>query len=425
MQKQTTIGDTTRLQELHRRLRSGHKRHVQIALLGNSVAVTNNAATTATFIAKLRRSYPRVTFTFRKDQALGGFEPSHFFLCGVHSLESADLVLLQYESFASKQHGEALLRTILSLPTRPAVLAVIHCSANHWRHGSSSSSSSSDPHAQERLLFTHYNVPTIDACKAMSTLLDGSCAAEETTTTKWNAATLRSKWYTDHVHYKPHAMIAQGCHLSHLYTAVTSVDGEADDAAPAQLLPKPLAPSSESTPTFCHTAPAGSLQPRSTSGWVAMRGGKRNSKHWFGSSVPGSTLEYLTPRSDSVLLEYYKHHNLPMGRVSVTVDGGPSRVLDACCGAARCAWHGNGVNALVTLVEGAELKPHSLVITMLPRYNASPCARHGSVDQFSLLSIIGTRRGSSRTAARHATGSLADSWTSLLRSRAARARGEH
>ena len=106
MQKQTTIGDTTRLQELHRRLRSGHKRHVQIALLGNSVAVTNNAATTATFIAKLRRSYPRVTFTFRKDQALGGFEPSHFFLCGVHSLESADLVLLQYESFASKQHGE-------------------------------------------------------------------------------------------------------------------------------------------------------------------------------------------------------------------------------------------------------------------------------------------------------------------------------
>ena len=75
-----------------------------------------------------------------------------------------------------------------------------------------------------------------------------------------------------------------------------------------------------------------------------------------------------------------------------------------------------------TLVEGAELKPHSLVITMLPRYNASPCARHGSVDQFSLLSIIGTRRGSSRTAARHATGSLADSWTSLLRSRAARAR---
>ena len=67
-----------------------------------------------------------------------------------------------------------LLRTIPSVRLSPRTPVV-------------GSSSSSDPHAQERLLFTHYNVPTIDACKAMSTLLDGSCAAEETTTTKFFA----------------------------------------------------------------------------------------------------------------------------------------------------------------------------------------------------------------------------------------------
>jgi hypothetical protein len=79
------------------------------------------------------------------------------------------------------------------------------------------------------------------------------------------------------------------------------------------------------------TAADGSLALGASSGWAAKTGGRGGKKRWFEAARPGAVFVVKIPASQQIYLEYYKHHTVPMGAVSVQVDADPPAVVDACC----------------------------------------------------------------------------------------------
>merc|ERR1711935_1191712 len=102
----------------------------------------------------------------------------------------------------------------------------------------------------------------------------------------------------------------------------------------------------------------------------------------------GSIIEFVTPPAKILILEYYKHHDLPLGRISVAVDGGIPVIIDSCC-PTHCFWnHGHGLHETIPILENGAYQVHNVTITLKGREGSdTQCSVFGN--DFSLTSIIG------------------------------------
>lgn len=147
-------------------------------------------------------------------------------------------------------------------------------------------------------------------------------------------------------------------------------------------------------PVFCLTSKDGSLAPTNASrGWSAQTGGKENSKRWLRATRAGARLRVDVPMAALAFkVEIYRHHELPLGRISVAAAGlDAPQVIDPCCAAPGCPGIpiGQGTYASVRVPPVGYLprRTSSLEITVLPKPAPSKCKVGGT--QVSLAGVVG------------------------------------
>ena len=102
----------------------------------------------------------------------------------------------------------------------------------------------------------------------------------------------------------------------------------------------------------------------------------------------------VTPKAcTSILLEVYMHHDMPLGTISVTIDGVLAGTVDPCCPAPGCPGVpvGQGIYNSTRVPSSGHLKNrvHHVVLTNAPRPDGqeSACAKRGA--EISLLAFVG------------------------------------
>ena len=108
---------------------------------------------------------------------------------------------------------------------------------------------------------------------------------------------------------------------------------------------------------------------------------------WLGADIPGATLRFRTPACTNLALELYRHHELAMGLIHVTIDGESFGTVDACCsGPCVPGAHGQGMYQTVTIGESLRLAAHDVELTLVDR-SRTECLLLGH--RFHLVSLIG------------------------------------
>lgn len=374
---------------------------VEVLTVGNSVAETANYATSRAFIDAARAAFPRTEFRSNVGKVLGGYEPQHFYhwMRTFPSLYSKySLVIVQYMELVGKRHAEAAIRLLLSLPQAPTVVLVEHCVYQVMDNCTQAFNSSqgsrkycSDGYLRHSLrelqmlwsLAKRYDLPVISNCKAFGELLQPKCA-EDRATASWQPRDVRQHLFYDFTHYVERGALIAGCLLADLL--LSPPHALPDHPEPDPKLPPSMEGDEKYLPAFMNTTADGSLSPNG-SGWTLGAGGKGGRKMWLGADIPGATLRFRTPACTNLALELYRHHELAMGLIHVTIDGESFGTVDACCsGPCVPGAHGQGMYQTVTIGESLRLAAHDVELTLVDR-SRTECLLLGH--RFHLVSLIG------------------------------------
>ena len=164
---------------------------LHISVLGNSVARFHDFAVTRAFVQQLQSRAPKTRVTVGYAHVAGGFEPDHLFYCGLNSssLLQADLVLVHYHAPRGGVIYERVLRRLLTLPRRPAVVYVAHCTMSDFSAyrdwalardrgpwgfraaGEDQGYFEAQRRLERRLVREHYGLSFISTCDAFETML--------------------------------------------------------------------------------------------------------------------------------------------------------------------------------------------------------------------------------------------------------------
>ena len=410
---------------------------MQVTTVGNSVARTGQFAVTRGLIRALRGAFPRTSFTFAEGTNVdGGFGASHLYLCGLDQphLRHSNIIVVHYTLFVSPE-SEALLRNLLSMPSKPLVILVSHCSAPDWHNWpgyhvdpsryeaarthnrtewtwwqKSASTSPSRPNiwAQHRRVehsyAQHYDIPFVDTCSAMRSMaFGGRDGVGATCAPSFNSLDALAAEFagegTDPVHYSPNGTTLQSCILAE--ALLGAADEPKRGAARtggirSRRLPPAMGEHSPQPADFCLQAKLGSkpggmqsaVVLAATRGWRFHRGGRGGRKQWFGANATGATMVLRTPPFARLALEIYRHHSLPMGAIQLAIDGVTAPAwIDGCC-VDHCVPDApnQGFN-FKAAVEGVwPYTTHTVTITTVAK-TATNCTTLGS--QVNLVGIIG------------------------------------
>ena len=446
------------------RVRLEANQTVAVLAVGNSVARWDDYATARAFVESVNNHAMEnhwatsVPLSFDSDgrHALGATEPERL----VREIQSSPVyfnrfgvIILQYNFLFVKARGETLLRALLQLPQRPLVLAVQHCEVSDFipRIGVSGQHFRAVFEEDTRRwsqMVEHYNLPTVNTCFMVKHLLApeecNSLSAQQTTPLPLKA--LESTLYADPFHFNGPTSALIGCLLADLLinaqsnrtgdTPVHANSLSAHGARNHQLetsdvhgksisLPLPLSSDKDDkfTTRYMLSAQSGNLiSLEAQGGWSLTVGGKDHSKAFMYADQPGASMTVALPPCTSlcgksaprmcsrVVLDFYKHHSLPMGVVEVELrrseDGtrlGRRRHIDACCEGA-CVEGAPTQGFYFSEIVGSELNDSAggthggtcakgnasqscdlhLVIRLISR-NSTRCSAIGN--QFSITSI--------------------------------------
>lgn len=277
------------------------RNEVRLVVTGNSVARSWNFSTARVMIQHaLAPLIKNVNFEYATVQ--GGFEPDQVAVCGKEIFEKADIILIQYAGFSDKGGSESLLRLVLSLPQHPIIIFVQHCFHNSYIDGYNQ-----EPNRQaENVLAMHYNVVFVSACNAIDILCGGTCQEYGEMNLNQDDAVLENLFFssTDHVHYKEGGSAMEG--LLAAFALKTLFELPAPKLFPA--LPQPVQPGNGKESVFCMSLLYGTFNADVVDGWAVERGGAENSKQWWGSSTINASITLHTPPSNTLELQYYRHH---------------------------------------------------------------------------------------------------------------------
>jgi len=135
------------------------------------------------------------------------------------------------------------------------------------------------------------------------------------------------------------------------------------------------------------------LNPDINNGWTLQRGGNGGEKIWWESDTVGDLFELSLNESASIAIEVYTHHSLPMGQISVYVDGNFAKTIDACCEKPCVGIPGRGIyqRFVVYENENGTIAPHHIRIRNEERTKESNCIESGN--KFCLVAIMGECEG--------------------------------
>jgi len=349
----------------------GRGKAVTVLTVGNSVSQTGNFATSRALVAAMQQLYPHREVVFQNMGSHVG-EPAH-----AHMVLSAaprkyghvDVALVQYVGLLHKPSGEALVRHLLSLPSRPLVVLVEHCMAVAWKPkmvcdeaatprcrpvpaGAIFGGAEMFEEMQKlEALARHYDLPVVSGCNAISWMLRPSCDAEPAELHGFQP--LLSTLYSPHdtVHHNSRAAALMGCLAADALLSAESLPAtafpataasaaaasSASSAASAPLtLPPPLMPLDSGYAThWMLSTHTGTLQPRLSRGWALREGGRGGHKKFLYADADGAAVLFrVTPPCSTyrgfkeqgvgagcgsngthwrLLLEFYQHHEHGMG----------------------------------------------------------------------------------------------------------------
>lgn len=190
---------------------------------------------------------------------------------------------------------------------------------------------------------------------------------------------------TDHVHYNEAGSVMEG--LLAAFALKTLFALPAPKLFPA--LPQPVQPGNGRESVFCMSLLYGTLKADAVNGWAVERGGAENSKQWWGSSTINASLTLHTPPSNTLELQYYRHHSLPLGLLEVYVDGKLSATLDGCC-ASDCipGLSGQGFYDTSVIARGLDSKvSHTVTLQIIERV-ITTCLVLGNT--FNFVAVVGS-----------------------------------
>ena len=421
------------VRELQSRIVHKRKRHrMQVSVVGNSVARASNYQVARGLVKALALAAPRVIFKLDTSQVAGGFEPDHFYHCGLQnsSLARASIVLLFYHAPRGGVLYEKLLRGLLALPKKPLIVYIQHCTMQdfgtfrewqkhplfRWFPKAETPSRFEAMRAIERRLVDHYQLTRIDTCAAFQTML-----RLKSTLGRWDAASsnctdraakfekvteLLQPFYLDGAPYPRNArtlgdkVYGDPCHLG-------AIGGQVQACAVAHAMldapapPPPRATSryaslpvlatnasdwsvicgtrgegqrcmevSDEVPQFCMGPVRLSTQQRE--GWDLVRGGGAGHQKTWLQGRNGSHLRVRLPQpAAAVIFEFYQHHEKPMGAAVVTAPGIQQR-LDGCTSAENVPFaQGKYTSLRVPAVGRFEVDVQELNVTVIAQSSAN------------------------------------------------------
>ena len=365
-------------------------RRVRMLTLGNSVAGSSHGATSRVFLEAMRARFPLVEWELAM-HAAGGFDAGHM----MHLMasrreyfEGHNLFFLQWHKVQSDLLRR-LLRTLRKLFPHTAVVIIqhcphavfngkcmLHCTSPTWR-----AELLADLQLQMNVAAA-FDVPLVPTCRAFEWLARPS-ACNRHLSSKPSLRSLDRLFVemfalNDPVHYSEASSTMEGCLVADLFlSAGSNATAHADPRAAAgghahTLPPGPSDATEEETKWMLdaheeddHRA---GLQPNPGSvGWQSVRGGQRGSKRWLQAREVGAVAHFRVEACTSLLLEFYKHHDLPLGLLEVTVDGRVTKRLDACCQTHCVGIPGQGFYFSERIASGLPATQHEVVLTVIPR----------------------------------------------------------
>ncbi|CAE8588830.1 unnamed protein product [Polarella glacialis] len=189
----------------------------------------------------------------------------------------------------------------------------------------------------------------------------------------------------------PNRATMEGCLVADMVVSAMDDKYTARFDFEADRLPPPLQPLEKSLAVFANSTMSNNFESEDIEqivGWRMEKGGKGGMKRWWHANEVGAKMSFATPPCNSVSLEIYKHHEIPMGMIEVRVDGNATQI-DACCPSPCVGFPGQGIYASQVVGEGLLLVPHHVEITLLERNYSTQCASLGN--QFSLVGVFGER----------------------------------
>ena len=357
---------------------------VRLVVTGNSVARSSNFSTARVIIEHaLAPLFKRVTFDYATVQ--GGFEPHEVAACGIEVFQKADIVLIQYEIFSEKGGSETLLRLVLSLPRKPIIIFVQHCMLPSF--DGSSQELLERNRQTENMLALHYNVVFVSACNAIDTLFAGTCREFGEMNLNRDILALETLFFstTDHVHYNEMGSTMEGL----LAASALKTLFELPVLALNPALPQPVRLENGKESIFCMSLLYGTFKAEAVEGWAIERGGAENSKQWWGSSTVNASLTLQTPPSNTLELQYYRHHSLPLGLLEVYVDQKLTATLDGCC-ASDCipGLSGQGFYDTTVIAHGLDKTvSHTVTLRIIERVSTT-CLLLGNT--FNFVAVVGS-----------------------------------
>jgi hypothetical protein len=278
----------------------------------------------------------------------------------------------------------------------------------------------------EQRFAKYYNLPYFDTCQALGTLVDpiyDSLKAHKCSSTSSSAGSTSHSFDSfddvikhqfhyqggDPMHYSKTGVALQACLLAQSFLAgqdylshhpqphIRSNSTTSTSTNTMELLlPPPMFPDSKfGASLFCakmtDDTPTGfkhSIQTSQTVGWTQKQGGRGGKKVWIEALDANSRLVLITPPATKLTMEYYRHHDLPMGAVEIHVDGTlVHKELDGCCetDCIQGAPH-QGLYHSVDLADNLVMQPHNVTILTIAK-NKTKCLELGS--QFDITTIIG------------------------------------
>eukprot|EP00747_Dinoflagellata_sp_TGD_P146504 gnl/TRDRNA2_/TRDRNA2_176700_c8_seq5.p1 gnl/TRDRNA2_/TRDRNA2_176700_c8~~gnl/TRDRNA2_/TRDRNA2_176700_c8_seq5.p1 ORF type:complete len:415 (-),score=45.21 gnl/TRDRNA2_/TRDRNA2_176700_c8_seq5:66-1310(-) len=384
---------------------------INVYLFGDSATYMNNHTTVNTFLHTMAAQYPETRWNFdvTEDQSTpdDAFESV---ASGRKNLTHVHVIILQYVQFANHAGGhnlnsEAMLRMLLQLPQKPLVLIVHHCCMMHWagKFGFRNPEGYQwwdDEWHKMRELAEHYQVPTISACSALDALVSENCTKHSEKKCFKSPRDMQLSLFgqtdktIDSIHYNTIGGSMEGCLLAEMVeSGLENLPSQLENfRSQNENFPEPLEPASMPTAVtvFILSTRTGDLRP-DTDGWELVQGGNRGKKKWYNATRPNATMTFLTPPCTQLFLQYYKHHELPMGIAEITVDGVKTAVLDACCPGEGCAGipSDQGFPFMTQIASRLPLEPHIVEVKAVQRQSAGACSQFGN--KFDVVSLVGKK----------------------------------
>lgn len=373
---------------------------IKVLTVGNSVAYNFDFATTTKFLETMREFTEHTVWEFEHGLIHGGYEPEHVYhatQANANFLDGVNVVIIQYEKFSAKAKAEPLLRSLLNLPTKPFIILLQHCALDAFAPPQEAAASgfaiSELSEAELRRTWqiaNHYGIPVVSACNALETVKASTCKDEPTFS---SIDDLKHQVYIDLMHYNTDVAGMEGCLMADMIVSayadpeyVTDFDSDLDT------LPEPFEPLSDNNleTVFFWSTMFGNLMWETSSGWELKQGGKRGNKKWLAPAHVGASLSFTSPPCSRISIEYYKHHELPMGLIEVTVDG-KATTVDACCQTSCVGIPGQGFYHRAVVGDELPVEAHKVEIRLLER-SSTNCTEIGN--QFSLTGVYGELKDS-------------------------------